>query len=276
MSITFRLRRQPTVPLEAEVLSPDAVAPLSHAEILSLIVYHGKRQLPLGEFFDVEGERSEHLVLHGDLRKVRWIGRAMSRGSITVHGSVGMHLGAHMSGGRIDVLGDASDWIGAEMKNGLIHVRGNAGGQIGAAYRGSLAGMRNGTILIDGSAGLGAGMRMRRGTIVLGGPAKDFTGLQMKGGTIVLLSGAELRTGAWMNRGTIISLKPLPLMPTFAVANDLNPLFVNLIARNLQPFGIQLPYAAAEGSYRLYSGDLAVPGKGEVLVWQPASCEAAL
>ena len=39
----------------------------------------------------------------------------------------------------------------------------------------------------------------------------------MKGGTIVLLSGAEIRTGAWMNRGTIISMKPLQMMPTFAL-----------------------------------------------------------
>ena len=45
----------------------------------------------------------------------------------------------------------------------------------------------------------------------------------MKGGTIVLGGGAELRTGAWMMRGTIISLKPLPLLPTFALCGDLQP-----------------------------------------------------
>ena len=44
----------------------------------------------------------------------------MSKGSVTVHGSVGMHLGAYMTGGRIDVHGHASDWIGAEMKNGVL------------------------------------------------------------------------------------------------------------------------------------------------------------
>ena len=90
MSITLHLKRQPTVPLEAEVLSPDALCGLSNAEIRSLIVYHGKRQLPVGEFFDVEGERSDDLVVHGSLNKVRWIGRAMSKGTVTVHGPVGM------------------------------------------------------------------------------------------------------------------------------------------------------------------------------------------
>src|SRR5678815_1043102 len=90
--------------------------------------------------------------------------------------------------------------------------------RIGAAYRGGLAGMNGGTILIGGTAGLEVGMRMKRGIIVVGGLARDFVGLQMKGGTIFLLSGAEIRTGAWMFRGTIVSMKPLPLLPTFAYA----------------------------------------------------------
>jgi formylmethanofuran dehydrogenase subunit C len=270
MPIALHLKRQPIVPLEAEALSPDVMANLSNAEIRALRVYHGKRQLPLEDFFDVEGERSPDLVLHGALHKVRWIGRSMSQGSITVHGSVGMHLGALMSGGRIEVYGNAGDWIGAEMKNGFIHIHGNAGGQIGAAYRGTLRGMKDGTIIVDGSAGLEVGMRMRRGLIVVGGPARDFTGLQMKGGTIVLLSGAEIRTGAWMNRGTIISMKPLHMMPTFGYASETNSTFLSLMTRHLKTFGIHLP-GAAEGSYRHYRGDLAVPGKGEIFIWKPSA-----
>ncbi len=269
--VILRLKRSPTVPLEAEVITPDVLGSLSNSEIRSLTVYHGKRRLPLGDFFDVEGEHSCDLELHGNMEKVRWVGRAMSQGSVTVHGSIGMHLGAYMSGGRIEVHGNASDWVGAEMKNGFIHIRGDAGGQVGAAYRGSLAGMRNGIIIIDGSAGLEVGMRMRRGTIILGGPARDFAGLQMKGGTIVLLAGAEIRTGAWMNRGTIISLKPLTLMPTFAFAAEFTPAVIPLIARHVAKFGVQLPSAASEGHYRMFSGDLAVPGKGEIFVWQPVA-----
>lgn len=271
MTITFRLKRPPTVPLEAEVLTPDVVGELSNAEIRALTVYHGKRQLPLEEFFDIEGERSTDLVFHGALHKVRWMGRAMSKGTITVHGPVGMHLGAYMKGGRIEVHGHASDWIGAEMKDGLIHVHGNAGGQVGAAYRGSQGGMKNGTIIIDGSAGLEVGMRMRRGTIVIGGPARDFTGLQMKGGTIILLSGAEIRTGAWMNRGTIISLKPLQLMPTFVPTSRTTPTFLSLYSRHLKQFGVDLPSSSNTGTYAFFSGDRSVSDKGEILVWQPVS-----
>jgi formylmethanofuran dehydrogenase subunit C len=271
MPITFRLKRDPTVPLEAEVLTPDVVVDLSNAEIGALTVYHGKRQLPLSEFFDIEGERSPDLVLHGALHKVRWMGRAMSHGSITIHGSAGMHLGAYMSGGRIEVHGNATDWIGAEMKDGLIHVHGNAGGQVGAAYRGSMAGMKNGVIIVDGSAGLEVGMRMRRGTIVVGGPTRDFTGLQMKGGTIILQSGAEIRTGAWMNRGTIISLQPLELMPTFVPNCQITPTFMRIVSRHLEQFGVRLPYGTDAGVYQRYSGDRSVSGKGEIFVWNPAS-----
>ncbi|NNE01367.1 MAG: formylmethanofuran dehydrogenase subunit C [Pirellulaceae bacterium] len=266
-TITLNLRQQPTVALEAEVISPDAMADLSHADICALKVYHGKRVCRLDEFFDIDGERSDTLEINGNLHRVRMMGRGMTRGQMTINGNVGMHLGSHMSGGKINVDGDAGDWIGAEMTGGFIRVRGNGGGQIGAAYRGSLAGMRAGTIIIDGTAGIEIGMRMRRGTIVVGGVVRDFAGLQMKGGTIVMLSGAEIRTGAWMNRGTIISLKPLQLMPTFAYSGNYNPTFINVYAKHLSPHGIKIPYAASDGSYDRYCGDMGVTGKGEVLVW---------
>ena len=157
----------------------------------------------------------------------------------------------------------------AEMTNGLIRIHGNAGGQIGAAYRGGRTGMKGGTILIGGSAGLEIGMRMRRGIIAIGGQVRDFTGLQMKGGTIVLLGGAELRTGAWMVRGTIVSLAPIRLLPTFSYACTYNPTFLRLYAKHLKPLGVSIPVEPSDGSYQRYLGDAAVPGKGEILVWQP-------
>src|SRR6188474_2556057 len=210
--ITLTLKEPPSVPLEAEVLSPDVTAGLSNAAIRALPVYLGKRQRRVDDFFDVDGASSDQ---------------------ITVTGNAGMHLGAYMTGGAIDVSGNGSDWVGAEMSGGLIRIGGNAGGQIGAAYRGSLTGMRDGTILIGGSAGLEIGMRMKRGIIAVRGPVRDFAGLQMKGGTIVLGSGAELRTGAWMLRGTVITLKPVKLLPTFATACVYNPSFIGLYAKHL-------------------------------------------
>jgi formylmethanofuran dehydrogenase subunit C len=260
------LKESPHVPLEAEVLSPDVIAALGHDEVRALPVVLGKRQCRLDDFFEVEGAGSEELEIRGDVGRVKWIGRGMTRGRITIAGNAGMHLGAYMRGGSIEVTGRASDWVGAEMRGGVIQVRGDAGGQIGAAYRGSLSGMKGGTILIEGSAGIEVGMRMRRGLIAVKGRVRDFAGLQMKAGTIILMGGAELRTGAWMVRGTIVSLKPLQLLPTFGYASAYNPTFLRIYAKHLATFGISIP---ADGIYQRYTGDGAVPGKGEILVWQP-------
>jgi len=265
------LKERPHVPLEAEVLSPDVLAGKGHDEVRALPVVLGKRQYRMDDFFDVEGAGSDELEIRGDVGRVKWIGRGMTHGRIAVHGDAGMHLGAHMKGGTIEVTGNASDWVGAEMRGGLIRVGGNAGGQVGAAYRGSQLGMREGTILIGGTAGLEVGMRMRRGIIAVRGRVKDFAGLQMKGGTLVLMGGAEIRTGAWMVRGTIVSLMPLRLLPTFAYACTYNPVFLRLYARHLSPLGFEIPDAGPAGSYRRYTGDSAVPGKGEILVWQSAA-----
>lgn len=262
------LKRPPHVPLEAEVLTPDVIAPLSHGEVCALPVVLGKRQLRLDEFFEVDGPGSEELEIRGDVGRVKWIGRGMTRGRIAIAGNAGMHLGAYMKGGTIEVTGNASDWIGAEMAGGLIRIGGDAGGQVGAAYRGSLSGMKGGTILVEGSAGIELGMRMRRGIIAVKGRVRDFAGLQMKGGTIVLMGGAEIRTGAWMVRGTIVALTPVRLLPTFSYACAYNPEFLRLYAKHLQAYGFCIPVEIKDGSYQLYRGDTAVPGKGEILVWR--------
>jgi formylmethanofuran dehydrogenase subunit C len=112
-------------------------------------------------------------------------------------------------------------------------------------------------------------MRMKRGIIVVGGLVRDFAGLQRKGGTIFLCQGAEIRTGAWMFRGTIVSLAPITLLPTFSGASTYNPTFLRIYAKHLQSLGVRIPVDLSEGSYVRYSGDSAIPGKGEILVWQP-------
>jgi formylmethanofuran dehydrogenase subunit C len=274
MSTTIlTLKERPHVPLEVDLLAPDTIAPLKHEEVRALPVILGKRQRRLDDFFEVEGPGSEEIVIRGDAGRVKWIGKGMTRGRITVDGNAGMHLGAYMKGGTIEVSGDASDWVGGEMTGGSIHIRGSAGGQVGAAYRGSQSGMKGGTILVEGSAGIELGMRMRRGVIAVRGQVKDFAGLQMKGGTIVLMGGAEIRTGAWMVRGTIVSLKPLRLLPTFGFACAYNPTFLRLYARSLRGMGFALPVEEREGTYHCYRGDTSVPGKGELLVWQPGGAQ---
>lgn len=265
--IKLTLKRTPHVPLEAEAISPNVIAPLTIDAVRSLPVFLGKRQLRLDDLFQIDGDPSEEIEVHGDLSKVKWIGRGMSCGSIRIHGPVGMHLGAMMKAGRIEVHGRAGDWVGGEMKGGTIHIHGDAGGQIGAAYRGGASGMSGGTILVEGTAGLEVGMRMKKGIIAIRGLVRDFCGLQMKGGTIILMNGAEIRTGAWMNRGTIISLQPLKLLPTFAHSCDYVPSFIRLYANHLRSHGFELPTTG--GVYRRSTGDSSGLGKGEILTWLP-------
>src|SRR5713101_7435548 len=167
-----------TIPLEAEVITPDHLAGKSAGEIAALPLQHGNMQVPLGEFFQVEGEASEGaIVMEGDCSRVKWIGSGMARGSITIQGDAGMHLGAEMQGGR-------------------IHVHGNAGHLVGGAYRGSRAGMRGGVILVDGNAGNEIGGTMRRGFIAIGGEAGDFVAVSLIAGTVFVFGKPGIRIGA--------------------------------------------------------------------------------
>ena len=270
MSIVATLTEDLETPLEVEAFSPDILCGLAHADILALPVHLGNRQRRLGDFFEVEGEKSTSLELHGDLAQVKWIGKGMTQGSIVIHGNAGMHLGSAMSGGAISVDGNAADWLGAEMSGGLIHVGGTAGGQIGAAYRGSTIGMRGGEILIDGDAGIEVGMRMLRGLITIRGKVGDFAGLQMKGGTLFLLGGAGIRAGAWMARGTIVAHGPLKLLPTFLYACTYEPTYLRVYAGHLEKRGVPASELGRGGLYRRFAGDTCWLGKGEILIREPA------
>src|SRR4051812_35826781 len=97
--LTLTLKKPPDVPLEAEVLSPDALAGKAPAEARALPVFLGKRKLRLDEFFDLDGDGDQELELRGDLGRVKWVGKGMTRGTIRVVGNVGMHVGAYMRGG---------------------------------------------------------------------------------------------------------------------------------------------------------------------------------
>jgi len=269
MTLVLTLREIPPVPLEAEGISPDVLKGLALEDVLNLEAYLGNRRMRLGDFFEADGEGSEEIVLRGDLSRVKWIGRGMTRGRIVIQGNAGMHLGAQMRGGEILVEGNASDWVGAEMRGGLIRIHGNAGGQIGAAYRGSTRGMRGGTILVAGSCRNEVGMRMRRGLIYVGGRCGDFTGLEMIGGTIVLCGGAGIRSGAWMRGGTIVSFQDLVLLPTFLYTCTYRPTFLRLVFNHLRTLGCALPQGIDDARFALYTGDTAMPGKGEILVRAP-------
>src|SRR5271156_3787909 len=103
-----------TIPVEAECITPNALAGKTTAEIAGLPVQHGNMQAPLGEFFRVEGDAGDQrIVLEGDCSRVKLVGANMTSGSIIIEGNIGMHVGAEMRGGTIEVRGNCSDWAGA-------------------------------------------------------------------------------------------------------------------------------------------------------------------
>ena len=269
--ISLRLTHALGVPLEAETITPDAFAGAATPAIARLPVVHGNAEGALGDFFAIQGEADGAIRLEGDLSRVKYIGKGMTRGRIEIYGDAGMHLGAEMRGGEIAVHGSAGDWLGAEMRGGTVRVEGSAGHLVGAAYRGSEKGMRGGTILVRGSAGNEVGCAMRRGLIVVGGDAGDFTGVMMLAGSIFVFGKLGIRTGAGMKRGTVVASQggdgQPSLLPTFKFDCDYRPVWARVYLRQLREWGFRVLDGMLGGLYRRYSGDFIELGKGEILVW---------
>jgi formylmethanofuran dehydrogenase subunit C len=257
-----------TIPVEAECITPNALAGKTLAEIAALPVQHGNAPAPLGDFFRVEGDASdEQIVIQGDCSRVKLVGTGMTSGRLIIEGNIGMHVGAEMRGGSIDVKGSAGNWAGAEMRGGAIRVRGDAGHLIGAGYRGSRLGMRGGVILVDGNAGNEVGGGMRRGLIAIRGNVADFAGVSMIAGTLLLFGKCGFRTGAGMKRGTVAVFGEKPqLLPTFRFDCVYQPAFLRIYLRYLRDAGFPVAAEFMARSYRRFNGDLVALGKGEILV----------
>lgn len=268
--VILTLKEPSTIPIEANKISPDNFLDRTQDEIARLPLLYGRRQLTIGDLFTVDGEDGDTIVLEGDLSHVKHLGRAMTRGSITIHGDVGMHLGAGMSGGQIIVHGDAGAWVGAQMSGGHIWIHGNVGPMLGAIYTGENLGMRGGVIIVDGNAGPRAAERMRRGIIVVQGDLGSFAGARMIAGSLFTFGKLGARPGAGMKRGTLLALQDLTdgVLPTFRYSCMCeSPVILRYYLRRLQTWGLPITEDHVEGRYRRYTGDATTVGKGEIFVY---------
>jgi formylmethanofuran dehydrogenase subunit C len=265
------LRAQPAVPLEAPSIRPDAFASLDAAEIARLPAWHGKEPVRLGDFFAVEGGRSDHVVVRGDLARVAALGWGMAGGRLVVEGPVGRHAGANMRGGVLRVEGRAGDAAGAEMAGGRIEILGSAGDRVGAPLAARTKGMTGGVVLVHGSAGDAAGERLRRGLIAVAGSAGERAGAHMIAGTLLVCGELGRRAGVDLKRGTIVAGSGVALLPTFRYACTYRPGWLELLFRSLEAQGFPLAARLASGSFRRYGGDYAGLGRGEILEWTSAS-----
>jgi formylmethanofuran dehydrogenase subunit C len=267
MTLMLKYKGDTTVPVEIEDFLPEAAREKSLAEIEKWPIFHGNREVPLAEFFDVSGEPGDlNWQFEGDLSGVHWIGAKMTEGTIRVVGNAGRHIGSDMTGGEILVEGNAGDWVGGEMQGGRITVRGNAGHLIGAAYRGAPRGMAGGTIMVHGNVGNELGHTLRRGLIAVGGNCGDGAGFNMLAGTILVFGTCGIRPGAGMRRGTIALLgEDLPtLLPTFRYATAFDPLALKMIFRELAQHDFPLPDELRSATFSLHHGDFIEGGRGEI------------
>lgn len=265
----LRPRAEITLPVEAEVISPDHLDGLSEAAVGNLPVWLGRTRVPLGDLFRVSGPGASELILEGNLSHVKHVGKDMTRGTICIYGKAGLHLGAGMKGGRIDVHGNADGWTGAEMSGGLIHVHGDAGPMLAAAYPGEPRGMAGGVILVDGNAGARAGERMRRGLIAIRGNCGEFAGSRLVAGSLFVFGLLGARAGAGMKRGTIVALGGLEanVLPTFHFCCDYSPGFLQPYLRTLLQWGMPVTQGHLDGQFTRYAGDINALGKGELLIY---------
>ena len=97
--IRIKPRRRFLVPVEAEGISPDVLAPLTLEDIERLEVWEGNRRSRLSDLFAIEGDdgpgeaEDAYLLLRGDFSRVKRIGEKMTCGMIGVDGDLGMHAG---------------------------------------------------------------------------------------------------------------------------------------------------------------------------------------
>jgi len=264
--ITLTLKKPLSIPLEADCITPDKLRDKSNEEICGLKVYWGNKKLTLGDFFSVEGEKSESITVTGDCDKVKLIGHEMSLGEIVIKGNAGYNTGSYMTGGKIVIEGNCRDYLGAMMEGGQIFLTGNAGHFLGGAYKGEMVGMKGGEIFVTGNVGHETGGFMRRGLIVISGDTGDFTGIYMHAGTIVVLGQAGGRVGANMRRGSVILMNEVENLPSFYKNSVLKSPAINMVLNRAASFGFKTP---EKPQFIRYNGDVNLMGKGEILVLKP-------
>jgi formylmethanofuran dehydrogenase subunit C len=264
--IRLALRSTLTETIEIDGLTPDRTASLSQSEIASLPVSIGSRRAALGDFFTVDGERSDRVHIEGDLTSVDGLGAGCAGGELLIHGSAGHRVGEGMTGGRLDVRGDVGDAAGVGMRGGALRVTGNAGDRLGAMRPGAAKGMTGGEIVVNGSAGREAAARARRGLVVVGGDAGADAARAIIAGTLVVFGRTGDNPGRGSKRGSIVALGGISVPGGYDYACAYQPTYVRLLLTYLRrQYGFSIETEALDGTYNRYCGDNSTLGRGEIL-----------
>lgn len=275
---TLRVKTPPGFRVDASGLLPLPLAKLTVAEIERIVLPAGNDRCAVGDLFAVS--RSEAAVsqasapqgepalfIDGATPWLDRVGAHMTDGHFVVDGSTGDYSGFQMTGGVLHVDGDAGHFTACEMRGGRLSVAGNSGDFAAGALTGDMEGMTGGTLTIHGNAGARLADRMRRGLVLVGGNAGEFAAARLVAGTIGVAGQLGPHYAYGMRRGTLLlAQRPAHLPPTFTEGGHGFDVFWALLVRRLAneiaPFS---QWRTARLPTR-YAGDLAVDGRGEILI----------
>jgi formylmethanofuran dehydrogenase subunit C len=277
---TLRVKTAPGFRVDASALLPGTLAALSIADVERIVLPAGNDSCAVGDVFDVsrsgdaatseeadQGGADAALVIEDAVPWLDRIGARMTQGHLIVGGSVGDQCGLQMAGGVLRIDGDAGHFTACEMRGGRLTVAGNCGDFAAGALAGDMEGMTGGTLTVHGNAGARLADRMRRGLVLVGGNAGDFAASRLVAGTIGIAGQLGAHYAYGMRRGTLLlAQRPTSVPPTFTEGGRGFDVFWALLVRSLA--GEIAPFSQwrAAGLPRRYAGDVAVDGRGEILV----------
>jgi formylmethanofuran dehydrogenase subunit C len=263
---TLTPKSAPPERLDLSDLTPFALAAKRATEIAGIVLGTSKLPVTVGDVFEISGSSGDTLTIAGGSDRYDFVGANMGSGKLIVSGDVGAYAAAEMSGGRLEIGGNAGIGLGSAMKGGIIHVKGSAGDMVGGVCAGHQYGMQGGSIVVEGDIGERAGDRMRRGTIIARGTFGKWAGTRMMGGTLWALKGFGDEPGLQMRRGTLIAPSVTKMLSTFGDGGSHDLTILAIISRDLaQRLGSLAP-PPLPAKVKKYSGDLAIFGKGELLI----------
>jgi formylmethanofuran dehydrogenase subunit C len=262
---TFSLRGEPDQRLDCAALVPHRLAGLGPAEIARIALNTTKQKITAGDAFHIRAGDLAAIRFEGGSERLDNIGEGLAAGALDVEGPVGKAAGRKMSGGRLTISGDAGPFAGSGLSGGRIEITGSAGDFLGGPFPGEMQGMRGGLIVVRGRAGDRAGDRMRRGIIVIEKGSGDYVASRMIAGTLLVLGSTGRLPGYLMRRGSLFLGEPPLLSPTFLPCGTFPFGFARVLADHLKPES-RAAARLLKGSFERYAGDMAVLGKGEVLV----------
>ena len=258
-TITFNQKKTSKIALEFDEIVPNTVIDWTKEDWDAYQVPIGNSRFPITDFFDIEieGEADSpsqvKMVLNGDYGRVKYIGFRMTAGEIEVNGNADLHAGAEMSGGIVTVHGNVEAHAGREMSGGKLEIMGNTKEFTGASYIGEWRGMTGGEIIVHGNARKQCGECLTGGKIHVLGDCDILAGIHMTKGTIEIDGNVNRWPGGQMKNGNIIIHGKVGRLLEGFVQQD--------IVTDPEVEGVTYP-----GRYIEYKGDIALNGKGTLLI----------